>query len=168
MRHTGVGPYSCSYCEKTSFSKSHHERHEATHSNQKKFVCSDSNCGCGKQFKAKDDLSKHIKRKNKQLNFSCDICGILWESKKELMDHQTKHTGVKGHICETCGAAFRYRNNLFRHKKIHSQAPDSFQCSQCGKCFSREGTLKDHRLICFFKFIHKCRHCHKGFKCERY
>lgn len=59
-RHNDIRDFLCSQCPMKFVSARNLERHLTTHSSARPFVC--PNTGCGIAFKARDLLTRHLKR----------------------------------------------------------------------------------------------------------
>jgi uncharacterized C2H2 Zn-finger protein len=50
----------------------------------------------------------------------CPYCGRTFKWKGNLKRHILTHTGEKPYNCDTCGEVFNQRSNLVRHERIHT------------------------------------------------
>lgn len=79
---------------------------------------------CGKNFKNKFLLRKHVKEMHIKVElmgdgkpFVCATCGKAFGRKASLRKHENTHTGEKPWVCGRCGAAFGIKFSLARHEK---------------------------------------------------
>ncbi|XP_045915579.1 oocyte zinc finger protein XlCOF6-like isoform X1 [Micropterus dolomieu] len=100
-------------------------------------------CGvCGEHFKSSDGLFDHLRshRETDSGGGTCEICGKTFQN---METHMRSHTGVKPYRCDVCGKSFPRPGALRRHKKIHSRrTPDV--CPICGLTFTQNQLLQDH------------------------
>ncbi|XP_039608455.1 zinc finger protein 665-like [Polypterus senegalus] len=145
---------------------------------------------CGKQFKQKSNLNKHLKIHNGEKTYCCNECGKSFSRGSNLRRHRRIHTGEKPHCCSECGKLFLQRSELQKHRRIHTgEKPhccpecgklflwiSEFQlhkkihtgekphsCSECGKSFLRRNSLQNHRRIHTGEKPHCCSECGKSF-----
>ncbi|XP_077107334.1 uncharacterized protein LOC143765012 isoform X2 [Ranitomeya variabilis] len=64
--------------------------------------------------------------------------------------------------CGECGKQFTKNANLFQHKKIHT-GKKPYSCSECGKCFTRKSVLNQHEMIHTGQKPFTCLECGKSF-----
>ncbi|CAJ0966071.1 unnamed protein product [Ranitomeya imitator] len=64
--------------------------------------------------------------------------------------------------CGECGKQFTKNANLFQHKKIHT-GKKPYSCSECGKCFTRKSGLTQHKMIHTGQKPFTCLECGKSF-----
>ena len=80
---------------------------------------------CGKGFKHKTILKKHVKSLHKEAcYFCCKICEGDEDLKRHILEiHGKAHGGEKSQICTLCDKSFLWKNNLHMHiMKAHPGA----------------------------------------------
>ncbi|XP_075197480.1 uncharacterized protein LOC142297106 isoform X1 [Anomaloglossus baeobatrachus] len=70
--------------------------------------------------------------------------------------------GDKRFQCSECGKQFTKSSGLFAHKRIHT-GEKPYNCSQCGKCFTRKSGLYQHERSHTGKKPYSCSVCGKCF-----
>ncbi|XP_055793266.1 zinc finger protein 892-like [Salvelinus fontinalis] len=117
---------------------------------------------CGKTFKLKGDLSKHMKTHMGDKSFKCGDCGKSFNQKWTLRKHKLTHTGEKPFICGECGKSFYQKGDLSRHIRTHT-GEKLFLCGDCGKSFNLKGNLRKHKLTHTGEKPFLCDDCGKSF-----
>ncbi|KAK1155110.1 zinc finger protein 208-like, partial [Acipenser oxyrinchus oxyrinchus] len=131
--------------------------------------------------------------------FSCAICGKRFYNSRGFHGHQRTHllkqpkTGQedsgeagadKPHKCTVCGKGYISLGCLLSHQRSHEKPPKSifnglaqlkkksFECPDCGRCYSRASALDAHRRchanVKLFKAldpIKQARACGKAHEC---
>ena len=112
----------CRYCLIVIENQAEREKHEATHEHDGtlKYVCT----VCGKHFRAKGQLNKHVRIHTGERSYVCEQCGAAFVQSNHLKQHVRKHTGERPYHCLICGKSFAQSGTLYSHMKTHiSDAP---------------------------------------------
>ena len=116
-------------------------------------VCPD----CGKTYKSKYELNKHIKYEHPAPGESapaplpCHVCGKMFKCRNYLQQHiRNVHDGRSKmpHTCSVCKKIFPTRDRMLYHKaKDHTDATGPFLCAQCGYTGDSLRNLKRHYKV---------------------
>lgn len=117
------------------------------HTDMRCFSCST----CGKKYKYKYQLNRHIEEDHKKLlsKLTCTICWRKMATQENLEQHLQRHEDV---TCKTCNKKLK-RENLNAHMQIHG---DSIPCPICEKTFFRKLNMYEHFLIHTGKKHYNC------------
>ncbi|KAK7492030.1 hypothetical protein BaRGS_00016694, partial [Batillaria attramentaria] len=112
----------------------------------------------------KDDLLQHFKANHPRC--ICEVCDFMAEHAYMIKRHMMRHN-AEGCTCEMCGKVYKDQYILKMHvKMVHMPAEVLFECTVCGKKFTRKAHLKRHLRIHDPEKPFKCPHCdYRG--CER-
>ncbi|XP_056407440.1 zinc finger protein 892-like isoform X2 [Hyla sarda] len=122
------------------------------------FFCSE----CGKTFKDRTRLLRHMKIHTGEKPYPCPECGECFREKSWLVRHIRCHTGERPFSCSECEKTFRDKSKLARHVRIHTGVKP-YSCSECGKSFSDKSTLMIHGRIHTGEKPYSCSLCEKSF-----
>ena len=143
-------PYQCPVCHDVFKRRGLMKQHQIVHKD--KLQCPHKGCGC--QFRIKEKLENHVKKKHSGVRKKkphprqavCQICGkVLQYGMQSLRQHLLRHKGVKPHKCSTCDKSFLNHSNLVRHEIRHTQIKNTM-CEICGKKFVDAAELKIHSI----------------------
>lgn len=75
----------------------------------------------------------HMKTVHKETdeNFQCDLCGRVYKTKQAISKH-VRNIHRSNHVpCPVCGKIFRTKELLQKHSKYHDETKRSFMCQYC-------------------------------------
>lgn len=179
--------FSCAVCGAIFVDKEHLEGHMRTHAppevfsyggSGKPLACSSACPGdggprgkkrpfvcptCGKAFRRKEHVERHLKMHTGERNFGCATCGKSFSQKVHLENHVRIHTGERPFSCHVCGKAFRRKEHIGRHMKTHT-GERPFCCSVCAKPFGQRAHLLNHLTIHSGERPFSCAMCQRTFR----
>ena len=98
---------------------------------------------CNHSSKNKYALKRHIEWFHDEI--PCDICGVMI-GKRRMPEHvSSKHTSIydRKFKCDVCGKGFSDNAKLAEHKNVHT-GEKPFKCKLCNACFASRGTRAMH------------------------
>ncbi|XP_051956005.1 zinc finger protein 184-like [Xyrauchen texanus] len=122
---------------------------------------------CGKRFTVKAHLNRHIRVHTEDKPYTCHQCGNSFKYKDSLNVHMRVHTGERPYKCHQCEKCFAYAHHLKYHLRCHS-GERPFKCDQCGKTFVLNSVLKEHLKTHTNEKPYKCSSCGNNFACLFY
>ncbi|OXA47341.1 gastrula zinc finger protein XlCGF7.1 [Folsomia candida] len=128
--------------------------------------------GCVKTYLNKEAVSQHIKTEHteKPTRFPCTLCGREFKLRTNLARHISIHTTEKPHSCSTCGKTFPNACNLKSHEVTHLVKSNRriFNCELCTQTFLGKVSLQQHmQSVHENQRNHPCTFCDKRFSTSR-
>ena len=127
------------------------------------------------------NITAKYKHTRKSILYFCNICSVSFTRKYNLTKHnklfhsETKGTkmniksdfviwervgkDVKPRACTKCKMIFNDGMSLRKHSMEEHPLQDSFQCSQCTKCYKSKKILRNHELLDHSGNIFYCTLC---------
>ncbi|KAG9462564.1 hypothetical protein GDO78_013858 [Eleutherodactylus coqui] len=146
-----------------SSDQSLHDQQETVTQGGKIFTCYE----CGKNFKTKCSLCRHMRIHKNERPFLCSECGKCFIQRSHLVQHQKNHRGERPFSCTECGKRFTQKSSLGGHQRIHT-GEKPYSCTECGKCFNQKSDLVRHQRIHTGEKPYSCADCGKCFTQKAY
>ncbi|CRL02670.1 CLUMA_CG015854, isoform A [Clunio marinus] len=165
-REHQTNPQMTCSCGATVTSKSQILIHRKMHMTKNLFSCK----FCDKIYSHQQSLQSHMRRTHpdtKNSSFLCLICPKQFDTERKLKVHNQSHLPDEKkmiHPCPYCDKRFTKSVNIQAHVRSIHQMERPFLCSECGKCFSTKGALKEHHVIHSDTYPYQCSFCPKKFK----
>jgi len=141
--HTGEKNYHCDKCEEKFITSAGLRNHTLTRhtdlSSAVPFMCS----YCGREFKKKDYLLKHVTEHTGEKNFECNICPKKFRFATSLENHLNMHNGIKRFQCPHCEKRFTQRQQRTMHVRRHT-GDKRHKCNSCEMAFIEPAGLRNH------------------------
>lgn len=139
------GPLACHLCNQQFKYKAAYLTHIKLHNTHpcspKGYSCGD----CGKIFKRRYHLKRHIAGHRKATNgeyYTCKTCQKIFAFPEDLKRHMDKHEKERNGICSVCNKIYSSPEELEAHmEETHNR---TYSCQTCGKKFKLEHALKKH------------------------
>ncbi|XP_065442518.1 uncharacterized protein LOC101931677 isoform X1 [Chrysemys picta bellii] len=125
---------------------------------EKPFACSE----CGKSFRLKGNLVKHLRSHAKVRPYKCTECEKSFNCQSDLLRHQMIHRGEKPYKCSECEKSYSRKVYLLNHQRVHT-GERPFQCTACEKSFRQKAVLISHQRLHTGERPYKCTQCDNSF-----
>ena len=138
-----INTFQCDLCDRNYAEYKYLLDHKETFHDD---MCESVLCNsCGKEFRNKRLLNKHIRRVHNK-RFECTECGKSFSYKQELTIHvKMVHLGVFDISCSTCGKGFSNKKLMECHVKEKHEQIKPLHCEMCVYRTFRVGNLNLHR-----------------------
>jgi len=141
--HTGEMKYQCDQCEARYVSSAALRNHTLSQhtdgTEAPQFICS----YCGKEFKKKDYLLKHITGHTGEKKYHCTVCEKKFRFETSLASHMDMHNGIKKFQCPYCEKRFTQRQQMNVHVRRHT-GDKRHKCDICSEAFIEPRCLRNH------------------------
>jgi len=149
-------------CKDTSFENRKSDRMVEVATGTKNVKCTD----CGKCYKQRRELNRHIKEKHEGIKYPCDQCDYKATQNGSLKIHkQSTHEGHR-YFCSECDYNNGQLNNVTRHHRYKHEGL-RYPCDQCDYQATTNGSLKQHIKIVHENLSFVCPHCDVHTRCKR-
>ncbi|KAM9164568.1 zinc finger protein 783-like isoform 2-T2 [Pangshura tecta] len=125
---------------------------------EKPFACGE----CGKSFRLKGNLVKHLRSHAKVRPYKCTECEKSFNYQSDLLRHQMIHRGEKPYKCSECEKSYSRKVYLLNHQRVHT-GERPFQCTVCEKSFRQKAVLISHQRLHTGERPYKCTQCDNSF-----
>jgi len=142
LKHSNEKPWCCDLCGKTFRSEWNVKFHkERVHGDKTK----DIPCKiCDKTFAFEDLLKAHIRNMHKQeKSWACEQCGKTFKLKQALLRHMVTHTDERPFKCDICEKLFKSARDLTAHQRTHS-AIKLYECEECDVSLTHQSSMVRH------------------------
>ncbi|XP_069588832.1 zinc finger protein 142 [Ranitomeya imitator] len=142
IRHEGIKPHRCRYCDFSTTRRYRLEAHESLHTGVGRIPCG----SCSRTFGTNSKLRLHQRRVHEKMpTHFCKLCDYSGYSQNDVARHVAScHSGDAVYPCSVCQASFSSEAALKQHslRKHHEKA--SHECSQCQFSCHSQATLRCH------------------------
>lgn len=180
IKHEGVKPHKCRYCEFSTTRRYRLEAHQSLHTGVGRIACGICSQTFGTNSKLRihrlrvhektpthfcplcdyssylqNDITRHINSCHSgELNFGCSRCEARFSSETALKQHVLRrHEEKVSYGCPRCSFMCHSEATLKCH--IQKQHPH-LECSTCKETFTTREALEEHKMQ---HFSHRCELC---------
>ncbi|KAG9472418.1 hypothetical protein GDO78_019716 [Eleutherodactylus coqui] len=162
IRHEGLKPHRCQYCDFSTTRRYRLEAHESLHTGVGRISCS----SCSRTFGTNSKLRLHQRRVHEKTpTHFCKLCDYSGYSQNDVARHMGScHSGEAIFPCTVCQASFSSEAALKQHSLRKHQEKATHECSQCQFSCNSQATLRCHIqkqhlqlecMICKATFSHR-------------
>ncbi|XP_017582455.1 PREDICTED: zinc finger protein 142 isoform X2 [Corvus brachyrhynchos] len=180
IKHEGVKPHKCRYCEFSTTRRYRLEAHQSLHTGVGRISCSICSQTFGTNSKLRihrlrvhektpthfcplcdyssylqNDITRHVNScHHGELNFGCSRCEARFSSETALKQHVLRrHEEKVSYSCPRCDFVCHSEATLKCH--VQKQHPH-LECSTCKETFATREALEEHKTQ---HFSHRCELC---------
>uniref|UniRef100_A0A8C4UV46 Zinc finger protein 142 n=1 Tax=Falco tinnunculus TaxID=100819 RepID=A0A8C4UV46_FALTI len=180
IKHEGVKPHKCCYCEFSTTRRYRLEAHQSLHTGVGRIACGICSQTFGTNSKLRihrlrvhektpthfcplcdyssylqNDITRHVNSCHRgELNFGCSRCEARFSSETALKQHiLRRHEEKVSYGCPRCGFVCHSEATLKCH--LQKQHPH-LECSTCKETFTTREALEEHKTQ---HFSHRCELC---------
>ncbi|KAG8544856.1 hypothetical protein GDO81_021722, partial [Engystomops pustulosus] len=142
IRHEGVKPHSCRYCDFSTTRRYRLEAHESLHTGLGRIACD----SCSRTFGTNSKLRLHQRRVHEKMpTHFCKLCDYSGYSQNDVVRHMGScHSGEAVFPCTVCQASFSSEAALKQHSLRKHQEKATHECLQCQFSCHSQATLRCH------------------------
>ncbi|XP_048391224.1 zinc finger protein 142 isoform X2 [Stegostoma tigrinum] len=180
IKHDGVKPYKCRYCDFSTTRRYRLDAHESLHTGVGRLACD----SCQQTFGTGSKLRIHkLRVHEKRPTHFCALCDYSGYNQNDITRHVSScHAGEPSAACGRCDARFSSEGALKQHclrrheEKVCHDCPScvfacysestlrshvqrqhpQLECSSCKERFERREQLEEHKKV---HFSQHCPHC---------
>ncbi|XP_054031610.1 zinc finger protein 142 [Dryobates pubescens] len=142
IKHEGVKPHKCRYCEFSTTRRYRLEAHQSLHTGVGRVACGI----CSQTFGTNSKLRIHrLRVHEKTPTHFCPLCDYSSYLQNDITRHVNScHRGELNFGCSRCEARFSSETALKQHVLRRHEEKVSYGCSRCSFVCHSEATLKCH------------------------
>ncbi|NWQ62371.1 ZN142 protein, partial [Neopipo cinnamomea] len=142
IKHEGVKPHKCHYCEFSTTRRYRLEAHQSLHTGVGRIACGI----CSQTFGTNSKLRIHrLRVHEKTPTHFCPLCDYSSYLQNDITRHVNScHHGELNFACSRCEARFSSETALKQHVLRRHEEKVSYGCPRCGFVCHSEATLKCH------------------------
>lgn len=142
IKHEGVKPHQCRYCEFSTTRRYRLEAHQSLHTGVGRIACG----SCSQTFGTNSKLRIHrLRVHEKTPTHFCPLCDYSSYLQNDITRHVNScHRGELNFGCSRCEARFSSETALKQHVLRRHEEKVAYGCPRCGFVCHSEATLKCH------------------------